>query len=121
MSHCTHHELIKFTKMSYTIAKQSLPPYASRFSNYRYTQHQYIVLLSLIKRLRFTYREAVQLVALMPEIWEMVGLETVPQFTTLQKFFQRVRSAVFDALLYRTAGLFERGGKRTGTWIAINA
>ena len=107
MSHCTHNELIKFTEITYTIVKRSLPPsYSSKFSNHRYTQHQHLVLLSLMKRLRLTYREVVQLVALMPELRAMVGLETVPHFTTLQKFFQRVRSTAFDALLYRTAGLF---------------
>ena len=31
-----------------------------------------------MQRLRFTYREVVRLVALLPEIREMLGLETVP-------------------------------------------
>ena len=52
----------------------------------------------------------------------MLGLETVPHFTTPQKFFQRVRSAVFDILLYRTAGLFEggEGKENSDAWIAID-
>ena len=105
MSHCTHNELITFTKTFYTIAKRSLPPlYSSRFSNHTYTQPQHLALLSLMKRLHTTYRRIVQLVELIPEIRTMLGLETVPHFTTPQKFFQRVRSAVFDILLYRTAG-----------------
>ena len=62
MSHCTHNELITFTKITYTIAKRSLPPsYSSKFSNHRYTQHQHLVLLNLMKRLRLTYWEVVQL------------------------------------------------------------
>jgi len=82
VSHCTHNELIKFTKTSYTIAKRSLPSYSSRFSNHRYTQHQHIALLSLMKRLRLTYREVVEVIALMPEVQDILGLEMVPHYTT---------------------------------------
>jgi hypothetical protein len=48
----------------------------------------------------------------MPELREVLGLETIPHFTTLQKFFRRMRSTVFDALLHRTVGLFEGGRER---------
>jgi hypothetical protein len=40
-------------------------------------------------------------IALMLELQELLGLEAVPYVTTLQKFFCRVRSGVFDVLLMR--------------------
>jgi hypothetical protein len=72
-----------------------------------------------MKRLHLTYRGIVQLVEIIPEIRTMLGLETIPHFTTLQKFLQRVPSTWFDTLLHRTVLLFEEGNE-SGTWIAID-
>jgi hypothetical protein len=72
-----------------------------------------------MKRLRFTYREVVEVVALMPEVKGILGLERLPHFTTLQKFFNRVRSAVFDVLLRRAVELCGMGCTEH-RWIAID-
>lgn len=59
--------------------------------------------------LQKTYREIVQLLELMLDILKLLGLEELPHFTTLRKFFARFPHAFFDALLRRTLAFFKQG------------
>lgn len=44
---------------------------------------------------------------MMPEVMDRLGLSKPPHFTTIQKFLQRVGTALLDILLYQTIKLFD--------------
>ena len=52
----------------------------------------------------------------MPKIKELLGLDTVPHFTTVQKFFQRIPTTIFDRILNQTMKLFDI----KEPWVAID-
>jgi hypothetical protein len=43
----------------------------------------------------------------MPEIYLILGLKDVPHYTTLQKFFKRIKSEVMDEIMDLTVDLFD--------------
>ncbi|KUK01784.1 MAG: Transposase IS4 family protein [Methanobacteriaceae archaeon 41_258] len=67
-------------------------------------------------RLRFEYREFTAVIELMPKLLEMLGLKTVPHYTTLQKFFKRLGSHFLDKILDFIVGLFDI----KEPWVAID-
>lgn len=82
--------LKKFVVKAYNKVKQALPAYSHKNSPKKYTQHQHAVMLMLKKKFKSTYRDIVDYISEMPEIRSIIGLNTIPHYTTIQKFFQRV-------------------------------
>lgn len=80
--------------------RRVLPAYSGRFSRKTYTQHQHAVAVCLMKYENKPYRDVVDL------LYEMRGYfgfeKAVPHFTTLQKFFQRIPTYVWDFILRKT-------------------
>ena len=108
--------LISFTKHLYKSARRSLATYSSRFSRHDYTQPQHLSLNGLKKRLRLKYREVIEVIDEMPRIKEILGLKKMPHFTTIQKFFQRIPTPLFERILNQTLKLFEI----SEPWVAMD-
>jgi IS5 family transposase len=89
---------IKFTE---TCLRQvsCVPRYSSRYSRKDYTLRQHVVLLCLKVRIKQNYRDFCELLELMPDILELLELERVPHWTTLNKVFLRLQNRVFAILL----------------------
>lgn len=83
-------QLKKFVVRAYNKVKQALPAYSHKNSPKKYTQHQHAVLLMLKKKFKATYRDIVEYISEMPEIQAVIGLNNVPHYTTIQKFFHRI-------------------------------
>ena len=81
-----------------------------------YTQHQIRALLCLMKRLKVNYRLFTSIIQLLPEIQLILGLKCVPHYTTLQKFFKRIKSDVIDKIMDLTVELFDI----EGPWVALD-
>lgn len=64
----------------------------------------------LMKKERKHYRSIVQLLELAPELARAIGLRRIPHYTTVQKFFRRLSTVLFEDILSRTAMLFELSG-----------
>ena len=94
----TSSKFIKFVDACIRQA-ESLPEYSSKFSRKDYTLRQHVVLLCLKIKLKQRYREFCQILDLMPEIKQILGLDKVPHWTTLDKAFLRLKNHVFAALL----------------------
>ena len=109
-------ELIKFTFVSFKMAKKSLKKYSCEKSKHTYTQHQIMALLCLMKRLKVDYRLFTSIIQLVPEIRLILGLKCVPHYTTLQKFFKRIKSQVIDKIMDLTVELFDI----EGPWVALD-
>jgi len=93
---------IRFVEISSGLIKDSrIPLYSSKFSKKTYTLHQLLILILLKEYLSEDYRNTVELTDLMSEIKLKIDLDSVPHFTTLHKFSQRINSLVFTRLLNR--------------------
>ena len=84
--------------------KRVLKPYSGKFSKKTYTQHQHAVSILLMKYENKPYRDTADL---LKELWTYFQFyDDIPHFTTLQKFFNRVPTYLWDFLLEKTYELF---------------
>ena len=74
MFNLCENELIKFTFVSFGVAKMSLSKYSCEKSKHTYTQPQLMALSCLMKRLRLNYRLFISTIQLMSEICSIIGL-----------------------------------------------
>jgi len=100
----------KFVKVCVGVVKVGVKQYSSKFSKKTYTQIQLMCVVCLMKRMKMHYRDIVELLEDMPEICELLELQTIPHFTTLQKFVMRTQSGILELILNRTALLFCSSG-----------
>jgi hypothetical protein len=70
-----------------------------------------------MKYLKANYRGIAELLELMPPLMELLGLEQVPHFTTINKFFLRIGTNSANALFVGTVCWFDING----TIIAIDS
>lgn len=84
--------------------RQVLP---SKFSKHTFTQPQLVALYCLKIKLGVTYRELSDWLALWPRIRKALGLKRLPHFTTVQKAFGRLSSAIWRVLQRLSAAMVE--------------
>jgi len=104
---------IRFVELSSGLIRDSrIPLFSSKFSRKTYTQHQLLILLLLKEYLSEDYRDTVELTEIMDSLREKINLDEVPHFTTIHKFFQRIRSSTFSRLLNRLMKMFYDWGEK---------
>ena len=97
-------KLIKFADVCSGVVRKKIREYSSKFSRKDYTQWQLLTLLCIMKRYRLKYREAAEILQLMPELAEFLGLGKIPHWTTLNKFFLRLKNHMLAILVELAAG-----------------
>jgi hypothetical protein len=98
---------IRFVEISSGLIKESrIPLYSSKFSKKTYNQHQLLILILLKEYLSDDYRDTVDLVDLMNEIKQRINLDSMPHFTTLHKFSQKISLFTFTRFLNRLIKMF---------------
>lgn len=97
-------KLKKFTSAVLAMARKAMPQYSSKFSRKDFTIPQHVTILSLKEKTRQDYRDICDLLSEMPEICNILGIEKVPHFTTLDKAFLRLKNSLFMILLCISAG-----------------
>ncbi|MDI6877706.1 MAG: hypothetical protein QMC96_13175 [Methanomicrobiales archaeon] len=110
---------IRLTEAAISAVRAShLPLYSCKYSKKTYTQHQLMVLLLLKEQLGRDYRGLIDLVEVMNPIRSILQLGTIPHFTTLHKFLQRL-STLWLKLIQKRVGssLYQRGAVRSVTAI----
>jgi hypothetical protein len=75
----------KLLVAAYTAAKTVLPTYAHRFSPHKFTRPQLFACLVLKTFLKTDYRGLAEWLTDCPDLCRVIGLNTVPHFTTFQK------------------------------------
>jgi hypothetical protein len=85
--------------------------YSCKYSKKVYTQPQLLTLLFFKDYLKKDYSEIIDLIVEMDHNWNLLGLRTIPHFTTLQKFLARIKSRYLGCIFYKDPEivLFQRG------------
>ena len=94
----------RFIETAFMEVKRVLRPYSDRFSKKTYTQHQHAVSILLMRYENKTYRDVADMLVELARHFDF--RDDIPHFTTLQKFFQRIPTYVWDFLLGKTYELF---------------
>lgn len=81
--------LLKIAVLAIRISGKCMSAYGHEFSPQRFTQPQLFACLILRHVLKTTYRGVIEQLSLMPRVREAIGLDSLPHYTTLQKFSTR--------------------------------
>jgi hypothetical protein len=68
-----------------SVARESLPAYASKFSRHDFTQHQYFAILTVREFLKLDYRGLEQLLMDWSDLRAVLELKTVPDHSNLHR------------------------------------
>ena len=100
-----------------------LPRHRSRFSKRQFTQPQLLTILCLMRYEDWTFREAEVRLSEHRELRQVLGLVSVPDFTTLYRFLQRLDDQTIDRAVGETVRRL-RGSlrqKRKRARVAVDA
>jgi len=89
--------------------KAVLPRYRSRFSKHQFTQPQLLAILCLMRYEDWTFRETEVRLGEHRELRQTLGLLSVPDFTTLYRFLQRLEDQTIDRAVGETVRRLRRG------------
>ena len=108
--------LLPFARIALQVSRAVLPRYRSRFSKHQFTQPQLLAILCLMRYEDWTFREAEVRLGEHRELRQSLGLTSVPDFTTLYRFLQRLNDQTIDRAVGETVrrlrGSLRRGRKR---------
>lgn len=89
--------LLPFARVALEVASAVLPPYRTRFSKHTFTQPSRAAGLALLCLMRYedwTFREVEVRVGEHSDLRRALGLDTVPDYTTLYRFMRRLSPPV---------------------------
>ena len=88
--------LLPFARIALQVSWAVLPRYRSRFSKHQFNQPQLLAVLCLMRYEDWTFREAEVRLGEHHELRQALGLRSVPDFTTLYRFLQRLDDQTID-------------------------
>ena len=103
--------LLPFARIALQVSKAVLPRYRSRFSKHQFNQPQLLAILCLMRYEDWTFREAEVRLGEHRELRQALGLVSVPDFTTLYRFLQRLDDITIDRAVGETVRRL-RGAQR---------
>lgn len=80
----------KVLLVAHAVAVESVAAYSHLFSPRKFTQHQLFAVLVLKEFMRCDYRKVTDLLSECCDLREVIGLESVPHYTTIQKACKRL-------------------------------
>ena len=102
-----------FARTAWEVGRAVLPPYRTRFSKHPFTQPQLLAILCLMRYEDWTFREAEVRLGEHRELRPTLGLSSVPDFTTVCRFLERLEGQTIDGAVGETVRRM-RGGRRRG-------
>lgn len=105
--------LLPFARVALQVSKAVLPRYRSHFSKRLFNQPQLLAILCLMCYEDWTFREAEVRLSEHRELRQALGLGSVPDFTTLYRFLQRLDDVTIDRVVGETVCRL-RGARRKG-------
>ncbi len=82
--------VVRFAQVAHEVAEAVLPSYRSKYSKHLFTQPALLAILCLMRYEDWTFREAEVRLGEHQEIHAALGLERVPDDTTLYRFLRRL-------------------------------
>ena len=107
--------LLPFARIALQVSRAVLPRFRSRFSKHQFTQPQLLAILCPMRYEDWTFREAEVRLSEHRALRQVLGLVSVPDFTTLYRFLQRLDDQTIDRAVEtvrRLRGSLRRGRKR---------
>jgi hypothetical protein len=99
----------KVLRVAHAVAVESFAAYSHLFSPKKFTQHQLFAVLVLKEFMRCDYRKIAALLHECADLREVIGLEAVPHWTTIQKASRRLlKLASAKSLLESTVKLAQK-------------
>jgi len=115
--------LLPFARVALQVSRAVLPRYRSRFSKHQFNQPQLLAILCLMRYEDWTFREAEVRLGEHRELRQALGLGSVPDFTTLYRFLERLDDGTIDRAVGETVrrlrGTHQKGWRRAR--IAVDA
>lgn len=105
--------LLPFARVALQVSRTVLPRYRSRFSKRLFNQPQLLAILCLMRYEDWTFREAEVRLGEHRELRQALGLASVPDFTTLYRFLQRLDDATIDQAVGETVRRLRGTRKRS--------
>src|SRR3970282_2727963 len=105
--------LLGFARPAWEVGRAVLPPYRTRFSKHQFTQPQLLAVLCLMRYEDWTFREAAVRLGEHRELREALQLKSVPDYTTLYRFLQRLGGGTIERILGETVRRVPRGCGRS--------
>src|SRR5919202_4178359 len=96
--------LVLFARAALEVMNEVLLPYGSKFSKHTFTQPQLMTILCLMRFEDWTFREAEVRLSEHSDLRRALGLERVPDHTTLYRFMRRVTDQMLDTVLIAVIG-----------------
>jgi IS5 family transposase len=97
-------KLLKFAAVCLGVVVKEVSEYSSKYSRKDFTQHQLMVLCCLMQKYKRKYREFIEILEVATKLQEFLGIDKIPHFTTLNKFFLRMKGRVFTVLMQMSSG-----------------
>ena len=115
--------LLPFARIALQVSRAVLPRYRTRFSKHQFTQPQLLAILCLMRYEDWTFREAEVRLGEHRELRQTLGLVSVPDFTTLYRFLERLDDQTIDRAVGETVrrlrGTLRKGRRRAR--VAVDA
>lgn len=95
--------------VAHAVAVESLAAYSHQCSPRKFTQHQLFAVLVLKEFMRCDYRKVAELLGECSELREVIGLQSAPHYTTIQKASKRLlKLSLARSLLESTVKLSQK-------------
>lgn len=82
--------LVRFARLALEVGQTVLPAQRTKFSKRQFTQPQLLAVLCLMRYEDWTFREAEVRLSEHAELRTAMGLNSVPDYTTLYRFLARL-------------------------------
>jgi hypothetical protein len=114
--------LVRFAHVAREVAEAVLPTYRSKYSKHLFTQPSLLAILCLMRYEDWTFREAEVRLGEHQELCAALGVERVPDYTTLYRFLRRLdREVLTQALTAAVARLPPATSTPEGMMVAVDA
>jgi hypothetical protein len=104
--------LLPFARVALEVASAVLPAYRTRFSKHQFTQPQLLAVLCLMRYEDWTFREAEVRLREHSELRTVLRLSTVPDYTTVYRFLQRLPDDTIEGVLGESVRRWRRSSRR---------